>query len=102
MKTGRSLLASCVLIAGVTAGAFARSSPSLSIASGGKASAVIVVDEGAEQSYRYAASQLQKYLQDLSGVQISIIGNLQISAQPRQETLIFVGGHAVNPPIASA
>ncbi len=102
MKIGKSLLASCALIAGFTAAAFPRSLPSLPVAEGGKARAAIVLGEGANPAYRYAAAQLQKYLQALSGAKISIISNAQISAEPRRETLIFVGGPSVNPALAPA
>jgi len=99
MKTGRCLLAICILILGLAAPAFCRSTPSLLVAEGGKARAAIVLDRSANASYQYAASQLQEYLRKLSGVEIRIIPDSQISAQPRPETLIFVGGQEINPAI---
>jgi len=100
MKTGRSLLASCVLMIGLAVPALPRSSQSLPIAEGGKARASIVLGEGASPAYRYAATELQKYLHDLSGAQISIVPDSQLSAQARQETLIFVGGPLINPSVS--
>ena len=100
MKAGRFLLAVCVLMAGFAIPALSGSSPSLPIAEGGKARASIVLGEGASPAYRYAATELQKYLHDLSGAQFSIIPNSQLSAQGRQQTLIFVGGPLINPPVS--
>ncbi len=101
MKFGRNLLGTAVLAIGLAAGAFARSSPSLPVAESGQARAAIVLGKGTSPAYQYAASQLQEYLRKLSGAPISIITDSQVSAQPQRETLIFVGGPAVNPSVAS-
>ncbi len=92
----RTLLASSVLIAGVTARAAAGSPHPVPLAEGGKARAVIVLGEEASPAYRYAASQLQTYLHDLSGAHFSIIPDSHLSSQAKQNTFIFVGGPSVN------
>ena len=100
IQTGRSLLASYVLLVGLAVATPPRPLQSVPIAAGNQARASIVLGEGASPPYRYAATQLQKYLYDLSGAQISIISNSQASARPKQETLIFVGGPLVNSAVA--
>lgn len=97
MKTRQSLLASCAFIIGLAAPNLARSSAPLVVAEGGRGRAAIVLGEGTSSTYEYAASELQKYLRALSGAQISIIRDSQISARVSHRTLIFVGGPAVNP-----
>jgi len=92
MKTGQSLLISCVFLTGLAAPALSRSSLSFMVAEGGRGRAAIVLGEGMGSAYQYAATELQKYLRALSGTQISIIRDSQISGQVSQQTLIFVGG----------
>ena len=99
MRTGRILLASCILTVGLAVPALPRSSPSLPVAEGGKARASIVLGEGANPAYRYAATELQKYLRDLSGAEIRIISDAQASGQAGRQTLLFVGGPSVNPAV---
>lgn len=67
------------------------------VAEGGRGRAAIVLGEGTSPAYQYAATELQRYLHALSGAQISIIRDSQISGQVSQRSLIFVGGPAVNP-----
>lgn len=69
---------------------------SILVATQGKPRASIVLAENAGETYRYAATELQKYLHTLSGAEIQIISDSQVSSIPRQEALLFVGGSAVN------
>ena len=96
----QSLVISFVVLTALARPGLSRSSRSLAVAKGGEARASIVLGEGANAAYRYAASQLQTYLHDLSGAEFSIVPDSQLSAQARSDTLIFVGGPSVNPALA--
>src|SRR3989442_129667 len=74
----------------------ARISGSIVVASGGRAQASIVTGAQTTETYRFAASELARYLQTLSGAEIKIISDTEIGALPRQEALIAVGGPDVN------
>ena len=58
--------------------------------------ASIVTGAQTTETYRFAASELARYLQTLSGAEIKIISDTEIGALPRQEALIAVGGPDVN------
>ena len=91
----------CISILALATQASSKSSPSVPIVEGGRVRATIIMGEGGSQAYRYAASELQKYLRQLSGAELRIILDSQITALPKHQTLIFVGGPAINPIIAS-
>jgi hypothetical protein len=93
---GWTLLVTSILIARVTALDASVSPRQLLLAEDGKARASIVLGEGASPAYRYAATELLKYLHDLCGAQFSVIPEAKLSSKAKQQTLIFVGGPAVN------
>ena len=69
------------------------------IAEEGKSQAAIIVGENPGELSRLAARELQKYLRTLSGAEIPIVRDAQISSLPARQTLILVGdprsNHAV-------
>ena len=64
------------------------------LAKGGRAEAVIVVGREGETFYRWVAVELQRYLQKLSGAELSIVTSDKV---PEEKTLIVVGGPQSNP-----
>ena len=64
---------------------------SIQIVRGGKAQAAIVVGGTISESARFSVAELQKYLAALSGVQIEIIPDLNISSLPTKAPLILLG-----------
>ena len=65
----------------------------------GKAEAVIVVGQGGDTFDRWVAGELQRYLQALSGAELSIVTSDQV---PRGKPLVVVGSPQSNPLVASA
>src|SRR3990172_11443885 len=59
--------------------------------SGGKVQATIVVGEEISESARFSATELQKYLVSLSGVQIEIIPDSGVSSLASKSLLILLG-----------
>jgi hypothetical protein len=70
------------------------SGPVLPLADGGKAEAVIVLGEAAGEGTKFAAAELQKDLQALSGAQFQIVTEGQ--SVVTQQALILVGGPEQN------
>lgn len=66
------------------------------VASGGHARVSIVLGEQPTESYRYAATELARYLRILSGAEVTIHGDADIASRPHQEAMIVVGGIEVN------
>ena len=64
----------------------------ITVASGGRARVSIVMDARAAESYRFAATELARYLRILSGVEIPLITDAEAASRPPQEALMVVGG----------
>jgi hypothetical protein len=64
------------------------------LAKGGRAEAVIVVGRDAGSFHRWVAGELQRYVQQLSGARVPIVGSDEV---PAQKPLIVVGGPESNP-----
>ena len=64
------------------------------LAKGGRAEAVIVVGRDASSFDRWVAKELQRYVQQLSGAQLPILGSDKV---PAQKPLIVLGGPGCNP-----
>jgi hypothetical protein len=64
------------------------------LAKGGRAEAVIVVGRDASSFDHWVAEELQRYVQQLSGAQLPILGSDKV---PAQKPLIVVGGPGRNP-----
>jgi hypothetical protein len=62
------------------------------VAGGGKAQAVIVIGQAGEECGKYAATELQKYLHALSGVEIGIVTDGLSTKQSPRQALILIGG----------
>ncbi len=77
-------------------------SPSVPVARAGAAHAVIVRGGAAGDLARYGATELQKYLRILSGAEIPIVMETEVSSRPAGESLILVGGPDSNKVVASA
>src|SRR5271167_48918 len=78
--------------AGIVPGPSGASGPGVTVAAGGKAQAVIVVGETAGEGAKFAASELQKYLQALSGAEFQIITDGQGASLSPQQAWILIGG----------
>ncbi|MBZ5563465.1 MAG: hypothetical protein LAP13_13725 [Acidobacteriia bacterium] len=85
-----------------TPGVASNSSPSVPVARSGKAVAVIVRGEAAGDLARYGATELQKYLRILSGAEIPVVTDAEISSRPAGESLILIGGPDSNKIIRDA
>jgi len=94
-----------VLFAAVIAAIFAAqtvvaapvgASQSIVVASGGKAKVSIVVGSQPDETYQYAASELARYLKDLSGAEVAIIHDSDVASRSSQEALIILGGIDAN------
>ena len=80
----------------------AKSVTSIPVANASKSEASIVVGETAGDLSRYAATELQKYLRVLSGVQVQILNESQVSSRPPRESLILIGGPDTNKAVRTA
>ncbi len=100
-KRRSAACALCVLLS-MAAPGIAVSSSSVPLARSGKAAAVIVRGEAAGDLARYGATELQKYLRILSGAEIPIVTDAEISAQPAGQSLILIGGPDSNRGIRAA
>jgi len=69
------------------------------LAEGSHANAVIVIGQEGGPFYRWVASELQRYVCELSGAELPIV---TADAIPPEKTLIVLGGPAVNSLVASA
>lgn len=85
-----------------THGTKANSVTSIAVANASKSEASIVVGETAGDLSRYAATELQKYLRLLSGVQVQILNESQVSSRPPRESLILIGGPDTNKTVRTA
>ena len=74
----------------------APSQPSMVVAAGGHARVAIVVGEKPAGLYAYAASELARYLKELSGAEVSVISDAGVAVRPASEGLIVLGGGEVN------
>lgn len=74
----------------------------VTVAAGGQARASIVLGQGASEVYRFSGTELQRYLRALSGSEIRIISDAEISSRPPQEAAILVGGPSVNKQVRQA
>ena len=74
----------------------------LPIARAGKPASAIVVADSAGEMSKFATTELQKYLRILSGAEIPVISESQISSRPGNETLLLVGGPQASKTIRSA
>ena len=72
------------------------------IARAGQAAALIVVGDDASPSDRFVASELQKYLERLSGAKLEIIAAGEASLAAKSKSLLLVGGAANNPLVRQA
>jgi hypothetical protein len=75
---------------------------SVPIVSAGQPHASIVQGDAAGELSKYGATELQKYLHLLSGVEVPIISAAEVSSRPAKESLILVGGPASNSAIREA
>jgi len=93
-------LSFCMLGAVPLEGAPPKASGSVQVVTDGQARACIVLGQGANSTYHFAATELQRYIRLLSGSTVEIISDSQVASQPRQESMILVGGPAVNSVVA--
>jgi hypothetical protein len=75
---------------------------SILIATDGKPKASIVVGGGEKEGYAFAAAELQRYLLALSGAQLEIFTDGQVSSRSAQQPLILLGGQKVNKMVSEA
>ena len=80
----------------------AKSFAALRVVSAGRPQAAIVLGKAAGELSKYAATELQKYLRILSGVEVPIISEDEVSSRPSKEALILVGGPSSNSAIREA
>jgi len=66
------------------------------VVSAGKPEASIVLGETAGDLTKYAATELQKYLRILTGAEVPIVRETEISSRPAGEALLLVGGPESN------
>jgi hypothetical protein len=78
---------------GPSAGAITVSDPA-----GGQPCASIVLREWASEFYRFTATELQRYFGALSGSQIEIATDIEISSRPTREAMILFGEPAATKP----
>ena len=74
----------------------AKTSGPLVVAANGHARASIVLGKQPADLYKFAASELARYLQTLSGAEFKIISESEVASSPARETLIAIGGAEVN------
>ncbi len=86
-----SLLFTFILSTSLIA-ASSRTPESFLAASGGHAQVAIVAGKESSGLSKYAAEELAKYLKQLSGADIPVISDGDISSRPRSEGLIILGG----------
>ena len=101
MSTGMSChrcLATFVA-AGLSFFGYAASAQEQFLAKEGRAEAVIVTGRGGETFDRWVAGELQRYLQELSGAEFSVVAS---DAVPAEKPLIVLGGPENNPLAAAA
>ena len=96
------VLSFCLLGATPSKAATRASAGSVEVVTDGRAHASIVLGQGASLAYRFAATELQRYIRVLSGTEVEIIPDSQVSSRPKQETLLIVGGPAVNSVVTNA
>ena len=95
---GQSLLLiaafSAAMLGAQTATAAASSSPSIPVASGGKAQVSIVIGQTPNALSQYASTELARYLKLLSGAEVAIVSDSDVGARPAREALIVLAGPA--------
>ncbi len=69
------------------------------LARGAKAEAAIVIEQQSGPFYRWVASEVQRYVRELSGAELPIV---TANTLPPHKTLIVLGGPKINPLAASA
>jgi Glycosyl hydrolase family 67 N-terminus len=84
-------------VARIVPGSAAASGSVVPVAAGGKPQAVIALGEAAGESTKFAATELQKYLHDLSGADIAVATDAQIRSGSPQQALVLIGGPDKNP-----
>src|SRR5262249_5442238 len=67
------------------------------LAKEGKPAAAIVTGEAAGELTRYATTELQSYLEKLSGVRLPIVTDNQLASRPATEPILLVGSTEQNP-----
>lgn len=94
------VLSLCMLgLAGLDAAPL-RALDAVPVVTDGQARASIMLGKGANNDYRFAATELQRYIHILSGASVEIISDSELKSQPKQESLIVVGGPPVNSAVA--
>jgi hypothetical protein len=96
---GRRLLAAAIFFAALIGSGNVAGASKLGpvpIASAGRSQTSIVIGDSAGQLNKYAASELQKYMRLLTGVELPIIASAEVSSRPAKDSLILVGGPAVS------
>jgi hypothetical protein len=97
--TIQTVCLSVIIVVLVSQGGMAATSnhgDSLSVAAGGQSQVSIVLGGGASDADHFAASELAKYFQKLSGATINTITEAQISSRPVREGLILLGDPTAN------
>jgi hypothetical protein len=93
------LLASTTCIA---YGAARAPSGAITVASGGKAMASIVVGSTVSAADRTSANDLSRYLEQMSGAHFDVVSDTQISSLPKNIAIIVLGSPTTNPLVRQA